>query len=267
MFPDLVAAVEFVNAQSARAEFDYAVILGSGLGAVVEAAVLEGEVAYRQLPDFCHHTVPGHAGKLGWGLIDGHRVLFFQGRFHLYQGLTVSQVVVPVVLAAQLGCRNILLTNASGAINPDFLPGEIVFVSDHINLTGENPLCGISPPPFLDLGNLYRSERYQDMRDDLEKSAIRLHQGVLAGLPGPTYETPAEIRMLKTCGADLVSMSTVHEALAAHFFRMQVTALSVVANSAAGLGDSELNHQEVLAVGRRSVGAVKEALSYLLRNI
>lgn len=265
MFPDLDPAVGLVRHHAGKLIFDYAVILGSGLGEVANIADLEGQVAYQDLPGFGCETVPGHAGRLCWGQVNERRVLFFLGRFHLYQGLLASQVVAPVLLAEQLGCRNILLTNASGAINPDFAPGDPVFVTDHINLTGENPLRGISPPPFLDLTSLYHRERYQSMRSSLKCSGVKLHEGVLAALPGPTYETPAEIRMLRTLGADLVSMSTVHEALVAYYYGMSVTAVSVVSNPAAGLSGVPLDHHDVLDTSQRAVGSVQEILKYLLK--
>jgi len=266
MFPDLENAAEFVKRHTGDSPFEQAVVLGSGLGDVTQVAELEGELEYLQLPGFSHGAVPGHAGRLQWGKVNGRRVLFFQGRFHLYQGLQASQVVAPVVLAGQLGCRKILLTNASGAINPNFLPGDPVFITDHINFSGENPLRGISPPPFLDLTNLYHRERYEPMRSFLKRSGVTLHAGVLAALCGPTYETPAEIRMLRTLGADLVSMSTVHEAIAAHYLGLSVTALSVVANPAAGLADGVLAHEDVLIASQRGSGAIQKVLAYLLEQ-
>lgn len=266
MLPELTPAVDYVRSQTGETCFDYAVILGSGLGAVAEAAAPASELAYRDIPGFACCDVPGHAGKLLWGNLEGKKWLFFQGRFHLYQGLSVSQVVAPVVLAHRLGCNDILITNASGAINPLFSPGEAVFVSDHINLSGVNPLTGLSPPPFIDLSDLYRRSRYPDMRAFCAESGSVLHQGVLASLPGPSYETPAEIRMLKAAGADLVSMSTVNEAIAAHFLGMRVTALAIVANPAAGLAESSLDHQEVLAVSQRAVSVIRSLLEYLMRN-
>lgn len=266
MLPDLKTAAEFVKSHAGDSPFEQTVVLGSGLGNVAQIAELEGQLDYSQLSGFPQGAVLGHAGRLLWGRVKGRRVLFFQGRFHLYQGLQASQVVAPVVLAGRLGCRKILLTNASGAINSKFLPGDPVFITDHINFSGENPLRGISPPPFLDLTNLYHRDRYETMRSFLERSGITLHAGVLAALAGPTYETPAEIRMLRTLGADLVSMSTVHEALAAHYLGLSVTAVSVVANPAAGLVEETLNHEDVLTASQKGVGAIREVLTCLLED-
>ena len=251
MLPDLSEAARIVGDNVGH--FDVAVILGSGLGSAVslaEEAITEFD--YHSLPGFSPQMVPGHAGRLRCATVEGTRVLFFQGRYHLYQGLKARQVVAPVLLAHALGCTNLLITNASGAINPGFNTGDMVFVTDHINLTGDNPLTGLVPPPFIDLSDLYRRDRYSQFKEGLVPLGINLKQGVLASLPGPSYETPAEIKMLRGLGADLVSMSVVHEAIAAHFLKMKVTALSLVTNQASGVQNGPLSHEEVLEAGHAS---------------
>ena len=264
MFPDLSAAVQFVRQQrDACAAFDSVVILGSGLGSVVESAAIEGSVPYDELAGFPQGRVPGHVGKLLWGTFAGRRTLFFQGRFHLYQGLSAAEVVAPVILAHGLGCRDIFLTNASGGIRSDLKPGDLVFVTDHLNLTGDNPLRGLIPPSFLDLSDLYGRDRFPRLQKELEPRGVKLKQGVLAALSGPSYETPAEIRMLSTLGVDLVSMSTVHEAIAAKHLGMDVTAISIVANPAAGLSHTPLSHQEVLATSNSVTGSLPILLERL----
>jgi len=261
------AARDYIRSYAGSEPFDLAVILGSGLGALVDDFPCGEGIAYARIPGFPRADVPGHAGKLFWSSCAGRRILFFQGRFHLYQGLGASELVAPVLLAHALGCAHLLLTNASGAVNPAYHPGDLVFVTDHLNLSGENPLRGISPPPFIDVSRLYGTGRLDALRRYLQAKGVRLHHGVLASLPGPSYETPAEVRMLGVLGADLVSMSTVHEALAACYLGMQVTAVSVVANPAAGIGDSPLDHLDVLHVVGSSVGAVRSLLDYLLENL
>jgi len=267
MLPDLHAAREHVRDRAGHEPFDLAVILGSGLGPLVDEFPCGAGLDYSSLHGFPRLVVPGHAGKLFWTSCAGKRILFFQGRFHLYQGLAASELVAPVVLAHALGCQHLLLTNASGGINPSFRPGDLVFITDHLNLTGENPLRGISPPPFLDVSQLYGADRLPLLQKNFLAAGLKLQHGVLASLPGPSYETPAEIRMLRALGADLVSMSTVHEAIAAHYLGLKVTGVSVVANPAAGLGDSPLDHSDVVHEVEASVGAVRKLIDFLLENI
>ncbi len=264
MLPDMSAAISYVRERVADTEIELAVILGSGLGEVAGAGRPLETIDYASIPGFPSGAVEGHSGRLVLGEVSGQRVLFFQGRFHLYQGLSANQVVAPVLLAAALGCSQILLTNASGGIDPDFAPGDLVLIRDHLNLTGENPLTGITPPPFLDLCDLYDTNRYPDLHACLGELGVRLHQGVLAALAGPSYETPAEIRMLRQLGADVVSMSTVHEAIAARHAGMRVSAISVVANPAAGLATPPLDHHDVLSASARSVTALRAILPILL---
>ncbi|MEJ2699183.1 MAG: purine-nucleoside phosphorylase [Desulfuromonadales bacterium] len=243
--------------------FDVAIVLGSGLG---EAVALEEETAslsYRELPCFPVATIPGHPGRILAGTLNRRRVLVFQGRLHLYQGLNARQVTLPVRLAGELGCRRLLLTNASGGINPVYCPGDFMFVGDHLNFMGDNPLRGLSGNTFVDLGDLYRRDLFQPLADYGREQGIALHLGTLAGMTGPSYETPAEIRALGVLGADAVSMSTIPEAIMARFLGMEVVALSLIANRAAGLSPSPLSHEEVLETGRRG----SRHLSLLLRRL
>jgi len=260
MLPRLELAAELIAQRCGAGAFSSAIILGSGLGDVADSFSPSGCVNYVDIPGFPSDTIPGHAGKLLWAEYGADRLLLFQGRFHLYQGISVYDVVSPIVLASILGCNSILITNAAGGINADFAPGDPVYVSDHINLSGDSPLRGLTPPPFLDVSTLYQPERYSLLKKSLLGKNITLHQGTLAYMPGPNYETPAEIEMLRRLGADLVSMSTVQESLAAHYLGLRVTAFSIIANAAAGLGDGYLDHQEVLDTGKRSTEILSECL-------
>ncbi|MCD4689458.1 MAG: purine-nucleoside phosphorylase [Desulfuromonadaceae bacterium] len=253
-----------VQQRLGKAPFDLAVVLGSGLGAAAEN--LEGRQVfpYGDYTCFPHTELAGHAGQLLAGNLLGWRVLVFQGRFHLYQGLSARKVCAPVQLAKLLGCRFLLLTNAVGGIRQDLLPGHFMAISDHINLLGDNPLRGQPNNPFLDLSQLYDQQHYAALQSFARQRGIGFTQGVLAALPGPSYETPAEIRALGLLGADAVSMSTVPEAIMGKYLGMRVAGLSYVANRAAGLSTSPLSHQEVLAVGRSGGSALAELILQLI---
>ncbi len=255
---------EAVQQRLGKKPFDLAVILGSGLGGAAEI-VEQGQVfPYTDYACFPHVELAGHAGRLIAGNLQGWRVLFFQGRFHLYQGLDARQVCAPVHLAHLLGCRFLLLTNAVGGIRQDLLPGHFMAVHDHINLLGDNPLRGQSNDPFLDLSQLYDLRHHAALQSFAMQRGIGLETGVLAALQGPSYETPAEIRALSLLGADAVSMSMVPEAIMGKYLEMRVAGLSYVSNRAAGLSSSPLSHQDVLAVGRGGAAPLAELIQELI---
>jgi purine-nucleoside phosphorylase len=234
--------------------FDTAVVLGSGLGAVAEAL---GDAAMSMAEaGFPPTSVEGHAGTVLSGTVGGGRVLLLAGRVHLYEGHHPHAVVHGVRTAARLGVRRVLLTNAAGAIRPGLSVGDLVAISDHLNLTGANPLIGAHDLPherFVDVSDLYSLA-------SIVAAAGGLETGVYAAMPGPSFETPAEIRMLATLGADLVGMSTVLEALAVHALGVEVGGLSLVTNAAAGLG-GQLSHEEVTGVGAARAGAVVDTIA------
>lgn len=238
-------------------------VLGSGLGGF--AASLEGaaRVPYADIPGFPTTSVEGHGGELVVGSVGGCRVACLSGRVHLYEGHPPSRVVLGVRLLAALGCRAALLTNAAGGIREDLAPGALLLVRDHLNLTGQNPLVGPSEPGFPrfpDMTEIYDARLRVLALEVADEKGILLHEGVYAGLLGPSYETPAEIRMLRTLGADVVGMSTVHEAIALRHRGVRIGALSVVTNLAAGLGVGPLSHAEVQARG----AAARQSLETLL---
>lgn len=262
----LQQSVATVRERSGAAPFDLAVVLGSGLGGVVDSASVETAIPYADLPVLPVGQVEGHQGRLIVATLHGKRVLLFQGRFHLYQGFSARQVATPVMLAHALGCRDLVLTNASGGIRPDFKPGEFMLITDHINLMGDNPLRGETAHPFVNLCALYR----QDCFDPLSRSAAAagwpLRKGVLGGMTGPSYETPAEIRALQVLGADAVSMSTIPEAIMARYLGLSTVGLSLIANRAAGLSDATLNHTDVLTIGNAAVPRLALLLAALLQE-
>ena len=236
------------------------IILGSGLGEFVET--IDGiDIPYAEIDEFRVPTVQGHRGQLKLG----NQIAVLAGRFHVYEGCDLDDIVLPVFLLARLGVATLVCTNAAGAVNQSFRPGDLALITDHINLLGCNPLVGSNVesagPRFPDMSVAYSRE----LRELAQKSAPgTLREGVYAALPGPSYETPAEIRMLRTMGADLVGMSTVPEAIAARFLELDLLGISCVTNMAAGILDKPLDHKEVIAIGRKTAASFAATLSSFL---
>ncbi len=245
------------------ARHDVAIVLGSGWVPAVDAlggpAASGHEFAVTDLPGFLPPAVEGHAGRVRSIDVAGKRVLAFLGRTHLYEGRGVEAVVHGVRVAAAAGCRTIVLTNACGGLRPGLSVGEPVLISDHLNMTFRSPLVGAR---FVDLTDLY-SARLRGLVREIDPS---ITEGVYAAMPGPQYETPAEIRMLATLGADLVGMSTALEAIAAHAEGCEVLGISLVSNLAAGLGEP-LNHEEVLEAGRAAATRMGELLGKVIERL
>jgi purine-nucleoside phosphorylase len=251
------------------------IVLGSGLGAFADSLANAVRIRYRELPGFPTSTAVGHAGELvlgtlganGSGTVD---LAVMSGRFHLYEGYTARQVTSGVRLFHELGVERLVLTNAAGGINPAYTPGALVAIADHINLQGANPLVGANDdtrPRFADMTEAYSAELRLIASETAAELGIPLHEGVYAGLVGPSFETPAEIRYLKTIGADLAGMSTVSETIAANHLGMRVLGISCVTNLAAGLSGEKLSHEEVLETGRRVSGTLLKLLSALLPRL
>jgi len=247
---------------------DAAVVLGSGWAQAADALGPGTEVALADLGGFPPPTVPGHVPVVRSVRAGGLRVLVFLGRTHLYEGHPVATVVHGVRTAVAAGCRVIVLTNAAGGIRAGYRTGQPVLISDHLNLTGRSPLAGLPPPGgypsrFTDLTDLY-SRRLRALARDADPA---LAEGVYAALPGPHYETPAEIRMLRTLGADLVGMSTALEAIAARHLGAEVLAISLVTNLAAGLAPAELDHAEVTAAGQAAAARMGALLAGIVPGV
>ncbi|HEY4084880.1 MAG TPA: purine-nucleoside phosphorylase [Bryobacteraceae bacterium] len=244
-----------------------AVVLGSGLGAFADAVENPVAVPYSEIPGWPRSTAIGHAGKLVAGTLEGVPAVVMAGRAHLYEGYTAEEVVFGVRVLKGLGVKCLIVTNASGGINRAFGAGQLVLISDHINLLGQNPLTGPNDeslgPRFPDMTEAYSKRCREAARAAAREMNLELPEGVYAAVPGPSYETPAEIRYLRAIGADLVGMSTVPEVIAANHLGMWVLGISCVTNAAAGVLDQKLDHAEVLATGEK----MKDTLTELLRRI
>jgi purine-nucleoside phosphorylase len=240
---------------------DLALVLGSGWASAADSlGRTQAELPVADLPGFVAPSAIGHGGTVRSVEVDGKRALVFLGRVHLYEGLGVEPVVHPVRTAVAAGCRTVILTNACGAVSSGYEVGRPVLISDHISLTGVSPLRGAS---FVDLSDLYSAR----LRARAREADPALREGIYAHWPGPAFETPAEIRMIRTLGADLVGMSTVPEAIAAHALGAEVVALSLVTNLAAGLTDEKIDHREVLAEANAAAPRLGALLEALIRRV
>jgi purine-nucleoside phosphorylase len=232
---------------------DLGIILGSGLGSLADEVEDPVSIPFGDLPGWPAASAPGHAGRLILGRLAGLSVVCLQGRLHLYEGHGPRLVVEPVLLMGRLGAPRVLLTNAAGGINVSFAPGTLMLIADHLNMTGLNPLLGPNDdtigPRFPDLVDAWSPALRDLMRRAAAMEGIAVEEGVYVGLTGPAYETPAEVRMQRTWGADAVGMSTVLEAIAARWAGIELVGVSLVTNPGAGVTGEPLSHEEVLAAG------------------
>jgi purine-nucleoside phosphorylase len=246
-------------------------VLGSGLGGFADELTAPVHIPYAHIPSFPRSTAIGHAGQVVVGTAGEVAVAAMQGRVHLYEGYTPQQVAFPIRVFGRMGTRAVILTNAAGGINLDYQQGALVVITDHINLQGKNPLVGDNdecfgvryPDMTMTYWKLYREFAHQEA----QKLGISIHEGVYAGMLGPSFETPAEIRFLRTIGADLVGMSTISEVIAARHMGIKVLAISCVTNMAAGILDQILRHEEVLETGERVKGAFATLVKAVLPRI
>jgi purine-nucleoside phosphorylase len=270
--PDLRPAVDFI-AQEIEAPPTLALILGSGLGDLAEAAADPTVVEAANIPGYPRSTVAGHHGRLVFGTLEGTRVVFVQGRVHLYEGYAVQQITVPVRLVHALGADRLLVTNSAGGINRSFDPGTLMFITSHINAAFASPVVGDGPPPRQrgaeETGDAPRHRPFYDASwtDRAEQVALDLgvptRRGTYLWTLGPSYETKAEVQAFAQWGADAVGMSTVPEVIQAQRLGMRVLGLSTITNPAAGMGAERLDHEDVLEVGKQ----VRGDLARLVRGI
>lgn len=242
-------------------------ILGSGLGVMADTLENPVVINYGDIPHFPVSTVAGHAGELVAGEIEGKKAVIMKGRFHLYEGYDVKKVTLPIRVMKELGVRTLIITNAAGGINESFEPGDLMLIRDHINFMFRNPLIGPNDEAlgvrFPDMSEPYSGRLRELARKAAESQGLSLREGVYLGLLGPSYETPAEIRMMRTLGADAVGMSTVPEVIAARHAGLEVLGISCISNMAAGILDQPLSHAEVMETAER----VRETFVKLVRGV
>lgn len=242
-------------------------ILGSGLGVLAEEITEAVTIPYEEIPHFPVSTVEGHKGQWVIGKLNGKNVVAMQGRFHFYEGYSLEEVTFPVRVMKAMGVQTLLITNASGGIQLDYEPGDLMIIKDHLNLTGSNPLIGPNDESFgvrfPDMSTAYDPELRNVARKVAEENGIDVKEGVYVGLTGPSYETPAEIRMLRILGADAVGMSTVPEVIVARHSGIRVLGISCISNMAAGILPQPLSHQEVMETGEK----VKDKFLRLVRGV
>lgn len=259
-------AAKFIRSR-AGVDVSVAIVLGSGLGAFAEDLEQSAAIRYAEIPGFAQATVEGHAGRLVIGKAGEMSIAAMQGRFHFYEGYALEDVTFPIRVLKLLGVRTLILTNAAGSLNTEFTPGSLMVISDHINLMGANPLIGRNDdrfgPRFPDLTSTYDPDLQQIVIEEAREVGIDMRRGVYAALSGPSYETPAEIHMVRTLGADAVGMSTVPEAIVARHMDMQVIGISCITNLAAGVSNGPVDHSQVIATGEH----VREQFTELLKRV
>jgi purine-nucleoside phosphorylase len=254
MVRDTEAAVETIK-KNINVEPEIGIILGSGLGKLVDEFDDLVSIGFADIPNFPVPAVEGHKGEVVAGSLAGVSVLAFSGRVHYYEGYTMEEVCFPVRVMSGLGVETIIITNAAGAVNENYSPGDIVIIADHINLMGDNPLRGTTD--FIDMTEAYSSALRAVAHDVAKGLGLKLEEGVYLVLSGPSFESPAEIRMMRAMGADLVGMSTIPEVIMANRLGMKVLGLSMVTNMAAGITGSPLTHAEVIEATRKAANKFK----------
>jgi len=265
----LEAAAEYLR-EKAGGDVDCAIVLGSGFGSALRDRVDGTTISYRKIDGMPQPSVVGHAGEAHIGTLHGRRVVAFSGRFHLYEGRATAEVIYPILAAARAGAKTFVLTNAAGGLDPEYRAGDLMLIADQLNLTGTSPLIGTEMLPgqgvrFVDMADAYAPHLRQLARHIAGEYSIVLHDGVYAGLVGPAYETPAEVRYLRTIGADAVGMSTVLETIAARALGREVVGLSLITN-VHGAG-ATTTHEEVILAAERSAEDVARLVEGIVANL
>jgi purine-nucleoside phosphorylase len=265
MYEQIERAVSFIKSRITETP-EIGLILGSGLGVLAEEIEHPVILPYQDIPEFPVSTVEGHAGQLVIGELSGKKVIAMQGRFHFYEGYSMDKVTFPVRVMKMLGVEMLVITNAAGSVNESFSPGDLMLITDHINWMGTNPLIGANDsrfgPRFPDMSDAYNKELRNLAKQIAVKQGLDMKEGVYVGNSGPTYETPAEVRMARVLGGDAVGMSTVPEVIVARHCGMKVLGISCLTNMAAGIIDQPLSHDEVMKTTEKVktsfLGFVKE---------
>ena len=245
-------------------------VLGSGLGNLAKKIEDQRFVPYADIPGFAVPTIPGHLGRLISGTLEGRQILALAGRFHVYEGHSAAQSAFPVRVLHALGATTLFLSNAAGGIRRSFKPGDLMIIRDHVNLTWRNPLIGpvvAGDERFPDMSDPWDPELRQLLAECAKAAGVKVTEGVYVGLSGPSYETPAEVRMLETLGADAVGMSTVHEVIVARAIGMRVAGMSCITNLAAGLSDGSISHEEVLEISKAAAEKFEKVVIEFVRKL
>jgi purine-nucleoside phosphorylase len=268
-FQQLKEARDFYKSSFPNANPESVVILGSGLGPVADEHTIINKIAFSDLPYFCSPSIEGHSGEIVLAkLKNDKQALFFKGRLHAYEGHDYDKVLFAVRWAHLMGCKNLVVTNAAGSVNLDFKPGDLVLIKDHINMSGKNPLMGKNVeelgPRFPDMTVAYDFEFRQKLKIIANKHHIELKEGVYGYVMGPTYETPAEIKMLRIIGADMVGMSTAPDVIAARHVGMRVLGISCITNCGAGITEHLLKHDDVKIEAAKAMNKMKTLINEFL---
>lgn len=270
MIDELIAVIRSKWAD----QIQFGIILGSGLGGVADSIQNSISIPYGELPDWPVSTVKGHAGRMVLGQLENKNVMVMQGRIHFYEGYSMKVVTMPIRVMQRMGIKTLIITNAAGGVNPTFIPGDVMLITDHLNLmgmSGQNPLSGPNldefGPRFPDMSQAYDRELMGITRQVSKEMAIDLREGVYAGLSGPSFETPADLRFLRAAGVDAVGMSTVPEVTVARHGSMQVLGFSGISNKANLDGSTVTTHEEVLEAGRIIAPKIETIIRGVLRKI
>lgn len=270
MYEKVKQSVEYIKGRVANKP-QVAIILGSGLGDLVEAVENQVGIDYQDIPDFPQSTVVGHAGRLVFGTVGGVEVVLMQGRFHYYEGYSMQEVTYPVYVLQQLGVKQLIVTNACGGINTSFEPGTLMLINDFINLFGTNPLIGRNDerfgPRFPDMSEPYKKELIALAKTTADQSGIAWREGVYAGCTGPYYETAAEIRAYAGMGADTIGMSTVPETIVANYLGLEVLGIACVTNMATGIQKGKHSHLGVLETAQKASADLCRWVQAIISNL
>ena len=266
----LEKAVEYIRCKTDGYEPEIGIILGSGLGDLADE-YCKIAIPYSDIPGFEASTVSGHKGRLVFAEINGKKTVMMQGRFHFYEGHSIQKVVFPIKVMKKLGVKTLIVTNAAGGVNPEFKPADLMIITDHINHMGVNPLIGPNDDSmgerFPDMSEVY-SSKYIKLTENIgAKLGIGLQKGVYMAFTGPSYETPAEVKMARTIGADAVGMSTVPEAIVASWAKMDVIGISCICNSAAGVSTVGLSHEDVIKAANTAKEKFKKLVKEIIKEI
>ena len=263
-------AVEFIKGKIGDFVPEVGIILGSGLGELADE-YCNIAINYAEIPGFEASTVSGHKGRLVFAEINGKKVVMMQGRFHYYEGHSIQKVVLPVKVMKKLGVKTLIITNAAGGVNPNFRPSDLMIITDHINYMGINPLIGANDDSmgerFPDMSEIYKSDLVDMVEKVGDSIGVDLQEGVYMALTGPSYETPAEVKMAGILGADAVGMSTVPEAIVASWAKMDVIGISCICNSAAGVSTVGLSHEDVIRAANIAKDKFKKLIVEVLKKL